>query len=118
VKALIGPLLALRFALEIAALVALGYWGFDGHDGVLSFILGVGAPLVAAVTWGTFVSPKASVKLAEPLRLAVELLIFAAATVALADEGRSALAVAFAAVVLAHIALMSALGAYRRERQS
>jgi quinol-cytochrome oxidoreductase complex cytochrome b subunit len=118
VNALVGLLLAIRFALEIAALVALGYWGFETADGIVGVVLGVGAPLVAAVIWGTFVSPKASVKLAEPLRLAVELLIFAAATVALADEGRSALAVAFAAVVLAHIALMYALGAYRRERQS
>jgi hypothetical protein len=60
VTALVGLLLAVRFALEIAALVALGYWGFDGHDGVLSVVLGVGAPLVAAVTWGTFVSPSSS----------------------------------------------------------
>jgi hypothetical protein len=57
------------------------------------------------------------VKLPEPLRLAVELLIFAAATVALADAGKSGRAVAFAALVLAHIVLMHALGAYRRERQ-
>jgi hypothetical protein len=77
----------------------------------------VGAPLVAAVVWGTFVSPKASVKLPELLRLAVELLIFAGATLALADAGEAGLAIAFAAVVVAHIVLMYALGAYRRERQ-
>jgi hypothetical protein len=84
---------------------------------VLSVVLGVGAPLLAAVAWGTFVSPKASVKLPEPLRLAVELLIFAAATLALADAGRAGLALAFAAVVLLHIVLIYALGAHRRERQ-
>jgi Protein of unknown function (DUF2568) len=113
----VGLLLAVRFALEIAALVALGYWGFETGDGVLGVVLGLGAPLVAAVVWGTFVSPRASVKLPEPLRLAVELLFFAAATIALADAGKSGLAVAYAAVVLAHIVLMYALGAYRRERQ-
>jgi quinol-cytochrome oxidoreductase complex cytochrome b subunit len=118
VNALVGLLLAVRFALEIAALVALGYWGFETGDGVLGVVLGVGAPLVAAVAWGTFVSPKASVKLPEPLRLAVELLIFAAAAGALADAGRAELALSFAAVVLVHIVLMYALGAYRRERQS
>jgi quinol-cytochrome oxidoreductase complex cytochrome b subunit len=118
VNALIGPLLAVRFALEIAALVALGYWGFETGDGVLGVFLGIGAPLVAAVAWGTFVSPKASVKLPEPLRVAVELLIFAAAAGALAHAGRAGLALAFAAVVLVHIVLMYALGAYRHERQS
>jgi hypothetical protein len=117
VNAFVGLLLVVRFALEIAALVALGYWGFETGDGVLSVVLGVGAPLLAAVAWGTFVSPKASVKLPEPLRLAVELLIFAAATLALADAGRAGLALAFAAVVLLHIVLMYALGAHRRERQ-
>ena len=116
-NALVGLLLAIRFALEIAALVALGYWGFETGDGVLGVVLGIGAPLVAAVAWGTFVSPKASVKLPKPLRLAVELLIFAAATVALAAAGRDGLAIAFAAVVLAHTVLVYALGAYGRERQ-
>jgi len=118
VNGLVGLLLAVRFALEIGALVALGYWGFETGDGVVGFVLGIGAPLLAAVAWGTFVSPKASVKLPEPLRLGVELLIFAAATVALAAADRTVLAIAFAAVVLVHIVLMYALGAYKRERQS
>ena len=117
-NALVGLLLAVRFALEIAALVALGYWGVETGDGVVGVVLGIGAPLVAAVAWGTFVSPKASVKLPEPLRLAVELIIFAAATVALAAAGQTGPAIAFAAVVLVHIVLMYALGAYRRDRQS
>ncbi|HET7856426.1 MAG TPA: YrdB family protein [Gaiellaceae bacterium] len=114
----VGAVLAVRFAVEIAALVALGYWGFETADGVLGVALGVGAAFLAAVAWGTFVSPKASVKLPGPLRLAVELAIFAAAAIALAAAGQDGLAVAFAAVAAAQIVLMYALRGYERERQS
>ena len=51
--------LALRFLLEVSALVALGYWGFHAGDGdATHWILGIGAPLVAAVVWGLFVAPR------------------------------------------------------------
>jgi hypothetical protein len=57
--ALKATLLAVRSALELLALGALVYWGFSEFDGVLSVVLGIGAPLAAAVVWGLFVSPKA-----------------------------------------------------------
>ena len=51
--------LALRFFLEIGALVALGYRGFHaGSNDAVHWILGIGAPLVAAVVWGLFVAPR------------------------------------------------------------
>ena len=46
--------LALRFLLEIAALLALGHWGRQRFDGGLRYLLAVGIPLLAAVLWGTF----------------------------------------------------------------
>jgi hypothetical protein len=49
--------LALCFLLEIAALVAIGCWGLDQHSGIWHFIVGVGAPLIAAALWGTFAVP-------------------------------------------------------------
>ena len=64
-----GSNLALRFLLELCALVALGYWGFHTDRGMgLKLVLGIGAPLLAAVIWGTFVAPKASVQLPGALR--------------------------------------------------
>ena len=40
--------LALRFLLELCALVAFGYWGFQTGQGLLLKIgLGIGVPLVA-----------------------------------------------------------------------
>ena len=45
-----GANLALRFLLELCALGALGYWGFKtGAATITKIVLGVGAPLVAAV---------------------------------------------------------------------
>ncbi len=59
-----GANLALRFLLELCALVALGYWGFKTGGGLMAKIgLGIGAPLAAAVVWGVFVSPQARVQL-------------------------------------------------------
>ena len=53
-----GANLLLRFLLELCALGALGYWGFKtGSVTSTKVVLGVGAPLVAAVVWGTFLSP-------------------------------------------------------------
>ena len=49
--------LALRFLLEVAALVAIGYWGFSQHTGIWRFIIGLGGPVIAAVMWGTFAVP-------------------------------------------------------------
>jgi hypothetical protein len=48
----------LRFLLELAALISLGYWGFAEHDGVSQWLPGLGAPLVAEAVWGAFVAPR------------------------------------------------------------
>jgi hypothetical protein len=96
-----GVLLGVRFVLEIAALVALGYWGFETAESTAAeLLLGLGLPLLAAVIWGLFVSPKA--RYGTPLRQAVfEAVVFAAAVAALLDAGQTGLAVAFAAVAIA-----------------
>jgi Protein of unknown function (DUF2568) len=92
--------LMLRFVLELCALAALAYWGIrTGTSGLAKVALGVGAPLLAAIAWGLFVAPRARVRVSEPVRLAVELLVFAAAVAGLAATGRTALAVVMAVAV-------------------
>lgn len=99
--------LGARFLLELCALAALGYWGLrTGQNGLTKALLGLGAPLLAAVVWGTFVAPKASVSLPGALRLGLECLVFAAAVAALLAVGKPALAGAFAAVALSNRVLM------------
>jgi hypothetical protein len=100
----------LRFLLELAALTALGYWGFAEHDGALQWLLGLGAPLAVAVAWGLFVSPKASHPTSDPIRLALEVTVFGWGAAALWAADRPAFAVVLAALAVVHLALTFVLG--------
>jgi len=103
--------LALRFLLELCALGALGYWGFKTGGVLITKIgLGIGAPLVAAVVWGVFVSPRAPVALPGPLSLILQALVFGSAAAALAYAGHHSLALLFVAVVVINAILMYAWG--------
>lgn len=76
--------LGLRFVLELCALAALAYWGFTLDQPLwIRLVAAVGAPLVAAGVWGTFVAPKAARRLTDPARFLVELLVFGGAAVGL-----------------------------------
>ena len=98
--------LTVRFFLELAALAALGWWGFE-TGGVL---LGIGAPLLAAVIWGTFVAPKASVAVPRAVQFALEVLVFGSATVALLAIERTSAAELFASVAVIDAAVLYVLG--------
>ncbi len=72
-----GANLVLRFLLELCALAALAYWGFKtGSEALTRIGLGIGAPLVTAVVWGTFVSPRAPVQLPVLLSFILQALVF------------------------------------------
>jgi hypothetical protein len=100
----------LRFFLELAALGSLAYWGFTDRGGIGQWVLGVGAPLVAAAVWGTFVSPKASRPTVDPVRLVLELAVFGSGVEALIAADQTTLAVVLALLVLVHLTLTFVLG--------
>ncbi len=103
--------LALAFLLELCMLAALGYWGFSTHQSWLSqFGLGLGAPILAAVIWGIFLSPRASVPLSTPLKFSLEVIVFGCAVVALAAAHRPNWAWAFALVVVLNKLLLYVWG--------
>lgn len=103
-----GANLALRFFLELGMLAAFGYWGVQAASGsVMKVVLGVGAPLLAAVFWGTFLSPKAAIHLSQPARLGLEVVVFGLAAIALVVSGQTGLALIFAALVVLNRLLMS-----------
>jgi hypothetical protein len=109
--ALTAANLALRFVLELVALAALAYWGFHtGRTAIADVVLGLGAPLVAAVVWGAFAAPKSSRRLRGGALLAVQSAVFAAAAIALAAAGQPVLAIAFALVVVVNSVLLQVLG--------
>lgn len=95
--------LVLRFLLELTLLAALGYWGTQQAVSVAARgALAVAAPLAAALAWGGVVSPKARVRAPAPVRLLVELALFASGAWALAAADRTRWAVMFAAAVTLH----------------
>lgn len=102
--------LALRFLLELAALAGLGVLGAQLSGAVLAVVL----PLVGAAAWGALVAPKAAIAAPEPVRLVVEVLVFAGAAAGLVAADHTALAVVFAAVALVNAAVLRALDARRR----
>jgi len=80
--------LAFRFVLEIVALIAIGVGAYSLVSGILAWILAIGLPLVAAVSWGTFNVPgdrsrsgKAPIEVPGVVRLTLELVVFLAAVV-------------------------------------
>ena len=103
--------LALRFVLEIGALAALGYSGFQADRGVVPRIVaGVGAPLLAAVLWSVFVAPAAETRLPDPWRLIPEFTVFGSAAAGLALAGHPTLGGAFATVTIVNSVLDRTLG--------
>src|SRR5262249_54271077 len=75
---------ALAFLLEIAALVAVGVWGYHVGSGVpVKVALAIAVPVLVAVVWGLFAAPRAVVKLPLWGVLVVKALVFGAAALAL-----------------------------------
>jgi len=101
--------LLVRFLLELFALGTLGYWGFAVGGSVFTkILLGIGAPLLAAVVWGLFVAPRAAVPLKMPLRLVPEALVFGSAILALFATGHPRLGTSLLIVAAANRALVLA----------
>lgn len=104
--------LAVRFLLELVALVAIGFWGWSWGNGALRYLLAIGGPLLAAVVWGVFAVPgdrsrsgEAPVPVPGWVRLLLELALFAFATWGLYDAGATLLAWILGGVVVVHYAV-------------
>jgi hypothetical protein len=112
VSGLRGVTLTVRLLCELAMLAALAYWGLTVGDGAGAWVLGVGAPLLAAVVWGAWVAPKAGWPVPIPTRV-IELVLFGAAVGGLAVAGQP-----LAAVVLGVAGLATSLLNASQERQA
>jgi len=107
-----GVTLTVRFLCELAMLAALAYWGFRTGNGLRAWLLGLGAPLLAAAVWGALVAPKARWPVPIQVRVVIELALYSAAVAAVVAAGQPVLA-----VVLAVAALATSLLNARQERQ-
>jgi hypothetical protein len=73
---------------------------------ILRVLFGLGAPAVVIVVWALFVAPKASRRLPDPQRLAVEVVVFGAGVLAFLAAGHLMLAVLLALASALNLWLM------------
>lgn len=101
--------LAVRFFLELAALAAMGHWGWNRSEGLLRIGLALGIPIIAAALWGIFRVPHdpgpAPVPTPGLLRLALELAFFSLAVWSLYNSGQPTLSLIFGVIVTGHYLL-------------
>lgn len=96
-----APTAAVRFATEIVVLVALATWSLQTpYVAVVRWLLALATAGVAAAVWGRFVAPRSSTRLADPARLATEVVVFTAAGAALATLGGPALGLGFLVIAV------------------
>ena len=86
-------MLGLRLCTELALLIGV-FWAARE----LSVVVGVLAVVIVAAIWGVLVAPKAGRRLEDPLRLWLEVVLFALAGVGLAAVGSSVAGTALAVV--------------------
>lgn len=79
--------LAIRFVLEVGAIITFGYWGYSQSDSWSRFLLVITLPVLFALLWGVFAvpnDPSRSGKTVVPtpglIRLILELALFGSAT--------------------------------------
>ncbi len=103
--------LALRFTLEIAGLVALAMGGWSAQPGPLRWVFAIGAPMAAAILWGTFRVQELHSKNPPPVlvpgwvRLLLEAAYFSAAVAGFWAAGHHAAAYTLGALVIFHYAV-------------
>jgi hypothetical protein len=88
------------FLCELFAFVTFAIWGFTAWPFPWSIVAGIGAPIVAILVWALFVSPRAVFPLHPFGRALVELLVYAAATVAWWTAGQLWIGLLFAVVAV------------------
>jgi len=104
--------LAIRFALELALLAALAYWGWHlGGGDLAGLILAVALPIVAAALWAVFRTPRDTrearpiVPIPGAVRLALEFALIGLAAYGLWTSGSRAAAETLLTVFALHYAV-------------
>ncbi|KAA3622559.1 MAG: DUF2568 domain-containing protein [Bacteroidetes bacterium] len=104
--------LAVRFLLELSALIAMGMWGWKLSDNWTRFIFVIIIPVIAMAIWGTFAvvddpsrSGQAPVPIPGIVRLLIELAFFSFAVWTLKDLGYEKLSLWMGIIVIVHYAI-------------
>lgn len=104
--------LAVRFILEMTALIMVGIWGFSIYNGLQSYILGIGLPVLMATVWGVFAVPndpsrsgKTVVETKGVIRLLLEFSFFILGSYVLYDLNYSNIFFGYSITVIIHYLL-------------
>lgn len=103
--------LAIRFLLELAALVAAGIVGASLGSPPLGVVGGIGAVVAFVVAWGLFLAPRARFPQPAMIRLVVGTVVMEAPAIALAVVGPTAAGAILAVAILANAVAIVAGGA-------
>lgn len=103
--------LLIVFLSELAALFAYGYWGFRlDHPVGIKVLVGVRLPLLVAIGWGLFLSPKASYEVSAAIRFVLKVFVFGFAAAALYAVGLPSLSFVLGVCVLVAHLMVYVLG--------
>lgn len=105
-----GINLAARFLLEIVAIAAVGYWGYQTGSGPLRWVLAIGTPLVLIAVWAIGIAPGAVNPIPQPVRVVLGSGVLLLAAAALFVAGARTPALLFAALIVVNTVLLFALG--------
>jgi hypothetical protein len=98
--------IGLAFLLELAMLIAFGYWGFQTGDSTLvKILLGIGVPVVVIVIWGMYLAPRSTRRLRDPWLSLLKLVLFGAAALALVAANQPTWGLILAIIALVNILL-------------
>lgn len=104
--------LAIRFLLEITALLAMGMWGWKLSGTWMRFVLVIAIPIIAMIIWGTFAVPddpsrsgEAVVQVSGVIRLLIEFTFFSLAVWMFKDMGLSKLSLWVGIITIIHYAI-------------
>ena len=102
--------LVIAFLLEIAMLIAFGYFGYHHPENTANkYFLMIALPLAASVVWGFFAAPKSKYRLRKIPRLVFALALFATSIFLLNTAGKTELAAVFAVLVVMNQILLFVL---------
>jgi len=109
--------LALRFAVELLGVAALGYWGYQAAGGgPAGIILAVGAAVALIAVWAVVVARNADNAFTQPQCDVIGTGLLLLSATALFAAGQPTAAVAFGAVVVVNWLLLVAFGPAAFER--
>jgi len=99
--------LAIRFFIEVVALIIYFYWGYTlGEGKIPKYLLAIGIMVIVAIIWGTFLSPKAPVELSPLLHQGLEIVILSIPVVIFIYFGYFTYGIAYAVIAVVNKWLM------------